>query len=213
MANNFVNKFKNNISAEETLPTEIYYNATKKAICIELDAANKSSAGVTVGVAVEDTGSLGSAITLNGSGEGITSAANGTFTKSSHGLSVNDRIVFTIAANAAIASGSSDTNLNSSRYYFVQSVATNTFTIAESRSATVPIKFSSTGTMSATGMFDTSNQDTFAFDGAGDNIDFADNSLYDITDAISVFGWIYVTVSKSSPGNQYLLSNNLYNCS
>ena len=143
MANNFVNKFKNNISAEETLPTEIYYNATKKAICIELDAANKSSAGVTVGVAVEDTGSLGTAQTS----VSITSAANGTFTKSSHGLSVNDRIVFTIAANAAIASGSSDTNLNSSRYYFVQSVATNTFTIAESRSATVPIKFSSTGTI------------------------------------------------------------------
>ena len=143
MANNFVNKFKNNISAEETLPTEIYYNASKKAICIELDAANKSSAGVTVGVAVEDTGSLGTAQTS----VSITSAANGTFTKSSHGLSVNDRIVFTIAANAAIASGSSDTNLNSSRYYFVQSVATNTFTIAESRSATVPIKFSSTGTI------------------------------------------------------------------
>ena len=147
MANNFVNKFKNNISAEETLPTEIYYNASKKAICIELDAANKSSAGVTVGVSVEDTGSLGSAITLNGSGEGITSAANGTFTKTSHGLNVNDRVVFTIAANAAIASGSSDTNLNSSRYYFIQSAATNTFTIAESRSATTPIKFSSTGTI------------------------------------------------------------------
>ena len=143
MANNFVNKFKNNISAEETLPTEIYYNATKKAICIELDAANKSSAGVTVGVAVEDTGSLGTAQTS----VSITSAANGTFTKSSHGLNVNDRIVFTISANAAIASGSSDTNLNSSRYYFVQSVATNTFTIAESRSATTPIKFSSTGTI------------------------------------------------------------------
>ena len=143
MANNFVNKFKNNISAEETLPTEIYYNATKKAICIELDAANKSNAGVTVGVAVEDTGSLGSAQTS----VSITSAANGTFTKSSHGLSVNDRIVFTISANAAIASGSSDTNLNSSRYYFVQSVTTNTFTIAESRSATTPIKFSSTGTI------------------------------------------------------------------
>ena len=143
MANNFVNKFKNNISAEETLPTEIYYNATKKAICIELDAANKSSAGVTVGVAVEDTGSLGSAQTS----VSISSAANGTFTKTAHGLNVNDRIVFTISANAAIASGSSDPNLNSSRYYFVQSVTTNTFTIAESRSATTPIKFSSTGTI------------------------------------------------------------------
>ena len=41
----------------------------------------------------------------------------------------------------------SDTNLSATRYYFVQSVATNTFTIAESRSATVPIKFSSTGTI------------------------------------------------------------------
>ena len=144
MANNFVNKFKNNISAEETLPTEIYYNATKKAICIELDAANKSSAGVTVGVAVEDTGSIGSAQTS----VSITSAANGTFTKSSHGLSVNDRIVFTISSNAQIDSGSSDTNLNSSRYYFVQSVpSSSTFTIAESRSATTPIKFSSTGTI------------------------------------------------------------------
>ena len=143
MANNFVNKFKNNISAEETLPTEIYYNATKKAICIELDAANKSSAGVTVGVSVEDTGSLGTAQTS----VSISSAANGTFTKTAHGLNVNDRIVFTISANAAIASGSSDTNLNSSRYYFVQSVTTDTFTIAESRSATTPIKFSSTGTI------------------------------------------------------------------
>ena len=125
MANNFVNEFKNNISAEETLPTEIYYNATKKAICIELDAANKSSAGVTVGVSVEDTGSLGAAQ----ESVSITSAANGTFTKTAHGLNVNDRIVFTISANAAIASGSSDTNLNSSRYYFVQSVTTDTFTI------------------------------------------------------------------------------------
>ena len=71
--------------------------------------------------------------------------------------------------------------------------------------------FSSTGTMSATGMFDTSNQGTFAFDGAGDNIDFADNSTYDITDAISVFGWMYVTLDKSTGQNQYLLSKqNLY---
>ena len=141
MANNFVNEFKNNISAEETLPTEIYYNATKKAICIELDAANKSSAGVTVGVSVEDTGSLGAAQ----ESVSITSAANGTFTKTAHGLNVNDRIVFTISANAAIASGSSDPNLNSSRYYFVQSVTTDTFTISETRSATTPITFTNTG--------------------------------------------------------------------
>ena len=143
MANNFVNAIKSNISAEASAPTQIYYNASKKAICIELDAANKSTAGVTIGVSIEDTSALGSAQTS----VSITSAANGTFTKSSHGLSVNDRIVFAISANAAIASGSTDTNLSATRYYFVQSVATNTFTIAESRSATVPIKFSGTGTI------------------------------------------------------------------
>ena len=71
--------------------------------------------------------------------------------------------------------------------------------------------FSSTGTMSSTGMFDTSNRETFAFDGIGDYIDFADNSAYNITDAISVFGWVYVTLDKSTGQNQYLLSKqNLY---
>ena len=48
MANNFVNAIKSNISAEASAPTQIYYNASKKAICIELDAANKSTAGVTM---------------------------------------------------------------------------------------------------------------------------------------------------------------------
>ena len=144
MANNFVNAIKSNISAEASAPTQIYYNASKKAICIELDAANKSTAGVTIGVSIEDTSELGSAQTS----VSISSAANGTFTKSSHGLSVNDRIIFAISANAAIASGSTDTNLSATRYYFVQSVATaNTFTIAETRSATVPIKFSGAGTI------------------------------------------------------------------
>ena len=143
MANNFVNAIKTNISAEASAPTKIYDNSTKKAICIELDAANNSTAGVTIGVAIEDVSALGAAQTS----VSITSAANGTFTKSSHGLSVNDRIIFTISANAAIASGSTDTNLSATRYYYIQSVATNTFTIAETRSATVPIKFSGAGTI------------------------------------------------------------------
>ena len=143
MANNFVNAIKPNISAEASAPTKIYDNATKKAICIELDAANKSSAGVTIGVAIEDVSALGTAQTS----VSITSAANGTFTKSSHGLSVNDRIIFTISANAAIASGSTDPNLSATRYYYIQSETDNTFTIAETRSATVPIKFSRSGTI------------------------------------------------------------------
>ena len=143
MANNFVNRVKANISAEESLPTEVYYHATKKAICIELDAANKSSAGVTVGVSVEDTSALsGSGISVT-----VSTAADGIFTKSTHNLSVNDRLLFA-GSVPTIASGSAggDTSLSSARYYFVQSVPNNnTFTISETRSATTPIKFSSTG--------------------------------------------------------------------
>ena len=67
-----------------------------------------------------------------------------------------------------------------------------------------------TGTMNGT-TFENINSGVFNFDGVGDNIDFADNSAYDITDAISVFGWMYVTLDKSTGQNQYLLSKqNLY---
>ena len=141
MANNFVNRVKANISAEESLPTEVYYHATKKAICIELDAANKSSAGVTVGVSVEDTSAL------TGSGISVTlSASDGIFTSAGHNLSVNDRLLFA-GSVPTILSGSAggDASLSATRYYFVQSVTTNTFTISETRSATTPIKFTNTG--------------------------------------------------------------------
>tara|TARA_B100000902_G_scaffold81268_1_gene85879 strand:+ start:566 stop:1195 length:630 start_codon:yes stop_codon:yes gene_type:complete len=147
MANNFVNRVKANISAEESLPTEVYYHATKKAICIELDAANKSSAGVTVGVSVEDTSALtGSGISVALSGGGA-SAGDGIFSKSTHNLSVNDRLLFAGSVpNIASGSAGGDTSLNVARYYFVQSVPNNnTFTISETRSATTPIKFSGTG--------------------------------------------------------------------
>lgn len=141
MANNFVNAIKSNISAEASAPTQIYYHATKKAICIELDAANKSTAGVTIGVSIEDTSELGSAQT-SVSLASNSDRDNGIFTKSEHGLSVNDRIIFAISANLTILSGSTDTNLSTTRYFFIASVPTaNTFTIAETRSATVPIKF------------------------------------------------------------------------
>ena len=142
MANNFVNRVKANISAEESLPTEVYYHATKKAICIELDAANKSSAGVTVGVSVEDT----SALTGSGISVTVSTAADGIFTSTGHNLSVNDRLLFA-GSVPTIVSGSAggDASLSATRYYFVQSVTTNTFTISETRSATTPIKFSNTG--------------------------------------------------------------------
>ena len=55
MANNFKNAVRRNISADSTLPTEIYAAPnSKKSIAIEIDVSNKSSAGVTVTVQLED---------------------------------------------------------------------------------------------------------------------------------------------------------------
>ena len=55
MANNFKNAVRRNISADSGLPTEIYKAPdTKKSIAIEIDVSNKSSAGVTVTVQLED---------------------------------------------------------------------------------------------------------------------------------------------------------------
>ena len=49
MANNFKNAVIRNVSADITLPTVIYsVPDSKKSIAIELDVANKGSAGVNV---------------------------------------------------------------------------------------------------------------------------------------------------------------------
>ena len=73
-------------------------------------------------------------------------AADGIFTSTGHNLSVNDRLLFA-GSVPTILSGSAggDASLSATRYYFVQSVTTNTFTISETRSATTPIKFTNTG--------------------------------------------------------------------
>ena len=143
MANNFINKIKTNVSAESSAPTEIYYHASKKAIVIELDASNKSSAGVTIGVGVEDTTENGSALTS------LTVATNGTFTRTAHGLSVNDRVTIQATTFPTIATGSSDTLLLATRRYFVQAVTANTFHLSETRSATTAITFSNTGSLTS----------------------------------------------------------------
>ena len=153
MANNFINSIKPDISANAAGPTEVYYHATKKAIVIELDASNKSSAGVTIGVGVEDTSANASAVSGSFS---VTSTTNGTFTKTSHGLNVNDRVTIQAGTAPNIASGSTDGALQvgavtaaGTKRYFVQAKDNNTFHLAETRSATVPIKFSSTGSLTS----------------------------------------------------------------
>ena len=162
MANNFYNAVKRNVSADSTLPTEVYsVPDTKKAILIELDVANKSSAGVTVTVQLEDesqnqTHSLtGTTINANASTCAITTGVSGTITTSAaHNLILNDRVSFACTAAPSFTDAalppSGDTVLSQTRIYYVQSVGAGasptTFTIAESESASSQLTFDSQGT-------------------------------------------------------------------
>ena len=156
MANNFYNAVVRNVSADSTLPTEVYkVPDTKKAILIELDVANKSSAGVTVTVQMLDESqnqtydTTGTTINANASTVVITTGVSGLFTTNSsaaHNLIVNDRVSFTGTAPSftdASLPASGDTALSvdtgtGSRYYYVQSVpSTSTFTIAETKDGTL----------------------------------------------------------------------------
>ena len=156
MANNFYNAVVRNVSADSTLPTEVYkVPDTKKAILIELDVANKSSAGVTVTVQMLDESqnqtydTTGTTINANASTVAVSTGVSGLFTTNSsaaHNLIVNDRVSFTGTAPSftdASLPASGDTALSvdtgtGSRYYYVQSIpSTSTFTIAETKDGTL----------------------------------------------------------------------------
>ena len=139
MANNFFNAVKPNISANASAPTTVYTPSGIKAIAIELDAANKSTAGVTITVSIEDNSANASATAASLVG------GTGTFTDNSHGLVVGDRLLFAFNTAPNIASGSTDSALLNTKIYYVQAADTNTFKIAETRSAGSPILFSSNG--------------------------------------------------------------------
>ena len=70
-------------------------------------------------------------------------------TVSAHGLSVNDRVVFTNGTDPSFTNASlppsGETALSETRMYYVQSASGTTFTIAESESATSPLTFDSNG--------------------------------------------------------------------
>ena len=152
MANNFFNAIKTSVSADSGLPTAVYTTpASKKAILIELDVANKSSSGVTVSVQICDasanTGPSGNSRTVNA----VATNTTGTLTTvSAHGLALNDRVTFTNGTDPSFTDASlpasGETVLSETRLYYVQSVATNTtFTIAETESASSPLTFDSNG--------------------------------------------------------------------
>ena len=152
MANNFFNAIKTSVSADSGLPTAVYTTpASKKAILIELDVANKSSSGVTVSVQICDasanTGPSGNSRNVNA----VATNTTGTLTTvSAHGLLVNDRVTFTNGTDPSFTDASlpssGETVLSETRLYYVQSLATNTtFTIAETESASSPLTFDSNG--------------------------------------------------------------------
>ena len=144
MANNFYNAVRRNISADSTLPTEVYLTPNSlKSIAIELDVSNKSSAGVTVTVQLEDESqneSGGDAHTLT-----LATGVTGLFTTANaaaHNLIINDRVVFTNGTDPSFTDASlppsGDATLSETRMYYVQSIpSTSTFTIAETKSGTL----------------------------------------------------------------------------
>ena len=162
MANNFKNAVVRNISADSTLPTVIYsVPDTKKSIAIELDVANKGSAGVNVTVQIEDESqneTKDQSGTVTASNAHIISAiavdATGVLTTTSgaaHNLIVNDRVLFNFSGAPSFTNASlppsGDAALNASRFYYVQSKPSDsTFTIAETKSATSPLSFDGAGT-------------------------------------------------------------------
>ena len=139
MANNFFNAVKPNISANASAPTTVYTPSGIKAIAIELDAANKSTAGVTITVSIEDNSANASATAASLVG------GTGTFTDNGHNLVVGDRLLFAFNTAPNIQSGSTDSALLNTKIYYVQAADTNTFKIAETRSAGSPMLFSSNG--------------------------------------------------------------------
>ena len=173
MANNFKNAVVRNISTDSNLPTTVYFVPdTLKAIAIELDCSNKSSAGVTVTVQLEDESlnetkdQTGTVIAANAHViSNVAVDATGVLTTTSsavHNLIVNDRVLFNVSSAPSFTDASlpasAETALSVTRFYYVQSIpSTTTFTIAETKSGTL-----------------------LTFDGAGSGVEFKKIHLADL---------------------------------
>ena len=151
MANNFKNAVLRNISADSTLPTEIYKAPdSKKSIAIEIDVANKSSAGVTVTVQLEDESANLAGTTAQQVSTVATDTTGDLTTAAVHGLVLNDRIVFTNGTDPSFTNASlppsGDAALSETRMYYVQKIESTTkIRIAESRNASSALTFDTNG--------------------------------------------------------------------
>ena len=151
MANNFKNAVKRNISADSTLPTTIYSAPdSKKSIAIEIDVANKSTAGVTVTVQLEDESANLAGTTAQQVSTVATNTTGDLTTAAVHGLVLNDRIIFTNGSDPTFTVGSlppsGDSALSETRMYYVQKIESTTkIRIAETRNAASALTFDTNG--------------------------------------------------------------------
>ena len=151
MANNFKNAVKRNISADSTLPTTIYSAPdSKKAIAIEIDVANKSSAGVTVTVQLEDESANLAGTTAQQVSTVATNTTGDLTTAAVHGLVLNDRIIFTNGTDPSFTNASlppsADAALSETRMYYIQKIQSTTIIrIAETRNAASALTFDTNG--------------------------------------------------------------------
>ena len=151
MANNFKNAVIRNISADSTLPTTIYSTPdSKKSIAIEIDVANKSTAGVVVTVQLEDESANLAGTTAQQVSTVATDATGDLTTAAVHLLVLNDRIIFTNGTDPTFTVGSlppsADTALSETRMYYVQKIESTTkIRIAETRNASSALTFATNG--------------------------------------------------------------------
>ena len=151
MANNFKNAVIRNISADSTLPTTIYSTPdSKKSIAIEIDVANKSTAGVVVTVQLEDESANLAGTTAQQVSTVATNTTGDLTTAAVHALVLNDRIVFTNGTDPTFTVGSEppsgDAALSETRMYYVQKIESTTkIRIAETRNASSALTFATNG--------------------------------------------------------------------
>tara|TARA_B100001146_G_C16148183_1_gene419882 strand:- start:295 stop:951 length:657 start_codon:yes stop_codon:yes gene_type:complete len=151
MANNFKNAVIRNISADSTLPTTIYSTPdSKKSIAIEIDVANKSTAGVVVTVQLEDESANLAGTTAQQVSTVATDATGNLTTAAVHGLVLNDRIIFTNGTDPSFTNASlppsADAALSETRMYYIQKIQSTTIIrIAESRNASSALTFDTNG--------------------------------------------------------------------
>ena len=149
MANNFFNKIVKNVSADATLPSEVYaVPASKKTIVIELDVANRSTSSQTISVEIEDYSARAANAVKTCVDAAISS--NTIVTGSAHGFATGDRVLLVNTGTSGIQYNSAE--LSKVAWWFVIYVNATSFKLATSHTnATAGTFITLTGDTDAAG--------------------------------------------------------------